>query len=348
MTSTLTSCHQCTTLVAMSGEQGFTRAGFLGGIAAAGTAAFALPAVAAEPSSAPCPIAPPWIRTGAIAVSGDGKAVWTTDVLGRAIAGHSGRAMDRVRSIPVGGAPVDIAVSYRGRLAVVATGHGDHPGLAVVDLHNGRVDRIAIGPDPRAVALTRDGSSAWVAGGGAAGTLTRLEIPARRVHPPIAVGAHPRDLALLPDGEHALVTLNGESALAVVSLARGRVVRRIATAAFPYRVAASRGGTRALVSHNGFGADSVTPVDPRRGRAQPPIVVGPDPGGVAFLRSGPKAVVAVGGPGRLVVVDTRTGRRGRSPKAPGTPRGVAVAGARAFIADTETGLVRVMRIGVGT
>jgi DNA-binding beta-propeller fold protein YncE len=226
----------------------------------------------------------------------------------------------------------------------VITAFYDHPGLAVVNLRTKQVVRLDVGPEPGAVAFTRHGHAAWVAGGAAEGTLTRVDLKTGRVHPPIAVGSHPRGLALHPDGKHAVVALNGEAAVAVVTLATGKV-RRMRTRPFPHRVAVAPDGRHALVTHNGFGDRVITPIDLVRHRARPPARVGKDPVAVAYTRSGRRAIVALADAGAVTVVDGRTGRRRRTLKHLGAPQAVAVAGRRAIIADGRTGQLRRLRLG---
>ncbi|WP_354701761.1 YncE family protein [Paraconexibacter sp. AEG42_29] len=284
--------------------------------------------------------------TGAMAATPDGRRVWTTDLFGSTIATHSVKTLQRGRSIDVGGLPAGIAVAPDGTLALVTTAAADRPGLALVDLGTGEVDRLDVGADPGAVAFARTGRTAYVVDRGARGTLTRVRPASGRVATPIAVGAHPRGLALDPAGKFALVALNGDAAVAVVDLTRGRVIRRIATAPFPAQIAISPDGRRALVTHNGFGARAVSLIDLRRRRVVHRTRVGADPGGVAFSRSGAGAVVSGAGSGTVTVLDGRTGRRLRTVKAPGAPRAVAISGARGIVADARTGRLTAVGLGI--
>jgi DNA-binding beta-propeller fold protein YncE len=189
------------------------------------------------------------------------------------------------------------------------------------------------------VAIAPNGRSAYVTGGGSDGILTRVDWRSGHVHAPIALGRHPRGIAVTRD--RALVALNGDAAVAIVTL-KSRKVTRIATKAFPSAVALSPDGRRALVTHDGFEARSVTPVDMRRRRAGRAANVGHDPAGVAFTPSGRRALVAVAG--AVELVNGRTGRRVRTIKQRGAPRLVAMASGRAIVADGGTG--RLTAIGV--
>ncbi|MCW2999781.1 MAG: beta-propeller repeat protein [Solirubrobacterales bacterium] len=328
-----------------------TRRGFVAGMAAGGVAVVAgrsLPGAVAQAASVkPCEPTPPGVRTTAIAATRDGRTFWTADAAATTITAHRRDDLRRGRSIDVGGAPVDIAIAPDGRRALVTTASYDNPGLVLVDLRTGHVDHLDVGPEPYAVAFTASGRSAYVSGGGREGTLTRVDPRTGRVHAPVPVGAHARGLALHPDGKHALVALNGEAAVAVVALRKGRIVRRIATPLFPAQLAVSPDGRRALVTHNGFGDRRVTPLDLVAWRARRPIATGLDPAGVAFGRSGTLALVANAGAGTVCVLDARTGRRRRRVTTGGTPRHVVISGRQGIVADGHTGRLTAVRLSGG-
>jgi DNA-binding beta-propeller fold protein YncE len=327
-----------------------TRRGFIGGAAAAGAAHTVagplLGASAAKRARARCVPVAPGIATVAIAATPAGRTIWTTDAEAATITAHRRRGLARTRSIDVGGAPRDIAISADGELALVTTAFFDRPGLAVVGLRAGHVERLEVGPEPAAVAFAATSGAAFVSGGGAEGTLTRVLPASGRVLRAFTVGRHPRGLAILPDGRHALVALNGEAAVALVSLAERRVVRRIATAPFPSELALSPDGKLALVTHSGFGERELTLIDVRGRRASRRIAVGLDPAGVAFSRSGALALATASGSGTAVVLDVRRGRRRRTLKLGGVPRAVTVAGSTGFVADARSGVLKAVPLGL--
>ncbi len=184
-----------------------------------------------------------------------------------------------------------------------------------------------------------------MAGGGAEGTLTRVDLRTGRVHPAIKVGAHPRGVAVDRHNRHVLVALNGDSAVAYVTVATGKV-RRIATDALPYRVALSPDGRRGFVTHNGFRSRAVTPLDLDRRRARKPVELG--------LRPDRRRLHALRPPRRSSRSWARTRWRwstaapgaaaGRS-RTSGAPRSVALAGRHAIVADGITGDLHRIRIG---
>lgn len=325
-----------------------TRRAFIGGAAAVGAAGLLRARVASAAGTAaakPCTPAPPGVRTDAIAVTPSGRTIWATDSSGTTIRAFARKDFTPGASIDVGGTPVGIAIAPDGRTALVTTAAYDRPGLAVVDLRTGKVVRLAVGPRPHSIAFSPDGRLAYVTGGAGAGTLTPVRLKNRHAGQPINVGRDPQGIAVSPDGKHALVALNGDSRLALVSLAHPRVVKRIRTPAYPSRVAISPDGRRALVTHNGYGNRKITPVDLKKRKSGPATNVGLDPAGVAYAASG-TAVVTAMGTGRVAVVNGSTGRRRKLLTIGGAPRGVVVAGRTGVIADALTGKLTAVRIGV--
>jgi len=328
--------------------QGSTRRGFVAGVTtgavAHGLGASLLTAVARAATAKPCEPTPPGIRVSALAVSPAGRTIWTADTGARTITAYRRTDLRRSRAIDVHGAPVDLVVRPDGHHALVTTAFYDHPGLAIVDLRSGDVDHVDVAAEPGALALAASGRRAYVVGGGPDGTLTRVDAGNGRVHAAVPVGAHPRGVALHPDGRHALVAINGESAVAVVDLRRGKVKRTIKTAAFPSQLAISPDGMRALVTHSGYGADHVTPLDLEHWRARKAVRTGLHPAGVGFNRSGSLALVACAGDGTVTVLDGHTGRRRKRLRPGGTPRAVTAVGRRGIVADGTTGQLTALRL----
>lgn len=287
---------------------------------------------AADPT--PCAPTPPGLWTSAIAATPGGRTVWTADTGATTITRHRTRDLSRLRSIDVGAAPVALAIAPDGRHALVLTAAHDRPGLVVVDLRGGAVDRLDVGAAPQAVAYTADGRHAWVAGEEG---LVRVTPATGAVGAPIALGGRARGLALHPDGRRALVALHTSSAVAVVALRSRRVTARIAAPAFPSQVAISPRGHRALLTHSGYGARGVTLLDLEQGRALRTLRTGADPTGVAYDRTGAVAIVANAGAGTVSVLDLRTGRHRRRARPGGAPRAVVVAGRRGIAVDGVTG-----------
>jgi len=340
---------------AKRGLRGLTRRSFVKtGAAAAGPAmlgaavgspGLALAGSAGTRAGDPCPASDPGLHPGEVAVAPDGRTLWVTDGAATTITAISARTLLRGRSIDVGGAPVDIALLDGGRRAVVVTAFYDRPGLALVDLLRGAViERFDVGKEPSSVAVAPTAGRAriaYVSGGGQKGTLTKVDLRSGATST-LALDAHPRGLALTPDGNRALVALNGAGAVAIVDLVHWRVERTIATAPFPCRVALAPDGGRALVSHGGLGGRQVSLVDPAAGTVERLLHVGHDPYAIAFGDES-RAIVGDFGSGAVTLVDLRTGRR-RTVGVGHRPRGLAVAGGRAYVVNEFEGTVTAVRL----
>jgi DNA-binding beta-propeller fold protein YncE len=292
----------------------------------------------AESADPKCVLGKPSFPTGALAVAG--RTAWTTDFRGTSITARPGPGRKRARSIDVGGAPVDIAISPGRRLALVTTAFYDHPGLALVDLRSGRVRRVEAADEPGAVGFAPGGDVAYLVSAGPKGTLSRVRARTGAIERTVRLGSHPRGLAITPDGERALVALNGDAALAVVELPEMRV-HRIKVPAYPGDVAASPGGRRAFVSHDGLRSRKVSVVELRAHRVERTTKVGADASAIATSRSG---AVVVTRSGQVVLLDA-AGRRRRTMKLGGRLEAVAVAGGIAWVADGRTGELHRFRLG---
>lgn len=301
-----------------------TRRAFLGGAAAA-----AMPALAK--AGAPRVLVPARARTSyrarAIAASPRGQAL---------VIAHSGRRTvavrlrGRTRLIDVGGQPVEVAVSPDGRLAAVTTASWDEPGLVVFSLRERSLQRIAVGAAPYGVAFTADGKRIVVSGGEDAGEVHVVDVERLRVVARRDLGICPRAVAGTADG--AWIALNGERRAVFVDGSSGRVRRRVVVPAQPDRVAVSLGGERLLVAHGGSEAERVSEIR-LAGHVLHRHRVGRLPSGVGWTAN-ERMVIALGGSGEIVMISPRGMRRRM---VGGAPRGLAIAGRRAFTVDALTG-----------
>ena len=79
--------------------------------------------------------------------------------------------------------------------------------LAVLDLKDDKIalaGRIEVGPEPRGVAMTADGATAFVAVG-VSNEVVRVDLNGRKITGRLTVGREPRGIALSPDGSRLLV-----------------------------------------------------------------------------------------------------------------------------------------------
>ncbi len=84
------------------------------------------------------------------------------------------------------------------------------------------VGRIEVGPEPRGVALSGDGMTAYVAVG-VSNEVTRVDLDAKQVTGRLTVGREPRGVALTPDGTRLLVGNARSRSLSVIDVAGWKV-----------------------------------------------------------------------------------------------------------------------------
>lgn len=160
---------------------------------------------------------------------------------------------------------------------------------------------------------------------------------------------YPAGLAPSRDGRMLYVAENLADSLAVIDVASGSVVQRVATERYPYAVAVSQQGT-VYVSAWGGRTVSIFDADPTgRLREGERLPVGRHPSAMLLNRTGTRLFVASGSTDQIVVVDTRRRRvitRLFDPPPAGpdegvTPNALALASdeTRLFVAEADANAV---------
>ncbi len=217
---------------------------------------------------------------------------------------------------PIGQMPLGMIPSPSGSRLVLLLGGWREHGLQVVD-RMGQVRQTI--PQAAAfvgLAFSGFGTSLYASGGNTdvvyryrwTGDSAALEdsiiLAPRR---PGKDGTHyPAGLALSADGRTLYVAENLADSLAVIDVATGAVVQRIATGRYPYGVAVTPDG-RVLVSN--WGASTVSLFDAAgNGRLTPETLApaGRHPSALVLNKAGTRAFIASGSTDRITVLDTRS------------------------------------------
>lgn len=229
----------------------------------------------------------------------------------------TGRVLDPVGvTRPVGQMPLGMIASPSGSRLVLLLGGWREHGLQVVD-RAGKVRQTL--PQAAAfvgLAFSGLGTSLYASGGNtdvvyryrwsddSALLADSIILAPRQLH---ADGTHyPAGLALSQDGRTLYVAENLADSLAVVDLATGAVVQRLATGRYPYGVAVTPDGS---VFVTNWGASSVSVFAPAaNGRLSASAVApaGRHPSALLLNRKGTRAFIASGSTDRVTVLDTRT------------------------------------------
>ncbi|HET7621902.1 MAG TPA: bifunctional YncE family protein/alkaline phosphatase family protein [Gemmatimonadaceae bacterium] len=272
-------------------------------------------------------------------------------------------------SIDLGSMPLAMALSPDGEQVVVLLSGWREQGFQVVDRDAGRVTQRMEQPAAfLGVAFAPDGDELYASGGNqdmvyrygwknghATRTDSVLLAPAegRRTGRRYSSG-----LALSPDGKMLYVAENLADSLAVVDLARGKVVQHVPTGRYPYAVAVAPSGS---VYVSAWGGNSVAVFGAGTDgllTAHDSIVVGRHPSALLLNGDGSRLFAVSGSTDQIAVVDTR--RRAviarlddGPPAGPGegsTPNALALSGdgTRLYVAEADNNAVALFRLGAAT
>ena len=115
-----------------------------------------------------------------------------------------------------------------------------------------------VGPDPAGVAVSADGSRAYVTNR-TANTVSVVDTATNTVISTIAVGSSPAAIALLPNGTRAYVTNSGAGTVSVVDTATNTVVATVKVGLNPTGITVNADGTRVWVANSG--ANTITKIN---------------------------------------------------------------------------------------
>jgi len=195
-----------------------------------------------------------------------------------------------VATVPVGGEPVDLAVTPDGKRVYVVDSVGES--VTVLDTAtNAQIGPpIPMGAKPRGIAITPDGLTAVISNSGD-DTVTFLSTPANgQLGPPVAVGEEPEGIGITPDGRLAFVAQKG-GGLSAIDIATRTVVGTVPDALGPSRIAIGPRGGRGFVTNSA--SNSVTAFNPAALTVVgAPITVGEQPAGIGIESSGTLAYAA--------------------------------------------------------
>jgi YVTN family beta-propeller protein/VCBS repeat-containing protein len=197
------------------------------------------------------------------------------------------------------------------------------------------------------VAVSPNGSRAYVTLNGRSGSVSVIDTATNTVIRTIPVGEGPRGLTVSPNGSRAYVTNSVSGSLSVIDTATNTVIKTIGVGDLPGGVAVSPNGGRAYVT-NAF-SDSVSVIDTATNTVVKSVGVGDGPQGVAVSPNGSRAYVTnASSSGSVSVIDTATNTVIQTIAVGDYPAGVAVSpnGSRAYVTNLKDGTVSVINTGV--
>ncbi len=198
------------------------------------------------------------------------------------------------------------------------------------------VATVTVGNDPFGVAITPDGTSAYVANSGS-GSMSVIDTTSRTVVATIIVGGRPQAIAFTPDGSRAYVTNSTGSPpyVSVIDTSSRAVIAIVPVGGSPVGVAITVDGAAAYVVNSG--SDLVQVIDTASNMVVNEIPVGSgspgDPFWIAMTPDGSSAYVTNSLSRNVAVIDTASQSVLATIDVGGSPFGVAFApdGGRAYV-----------------
>lgn len=178
---------------------------------------------------------------GAMALSDDASRLYVANTIAGTVSAIDIDGGRTVGSAIVGAHPDDVGYDARAkRLVLVNGGSGT---LSLVATHDDRLVATSLRVDPSAgaLAISADGTTAFVANGNA-GTVSVVDLGARRLVATIEGFRQPRALAIA--GERLVVAETTSASIAVVDIRTAAIVERIPVGREPLGVRASANGDR--------------------------------------------------------------------------------------------------------
>lgn len=116
---------------------------------------------------------------------------------------------------------------------------------------------VQVGSIPFAIAISPDGTKAYVGNTSIPGTVSVIDIATRTVTATITVGSRAYGIAFSPDGTKAYVVNRDTNNVSVINVATNTVSATITVGSQPYGVAVSLDGSSVYVANNGSNTVSV-------------------------------------------------------------------------------------------
>jgi YVTN family beta-propeller protein len=218
--------------------------------------------------------------------------------------------------------------------------------LTVSNYANPTETLVPVGQDPESVAVTPDGSQAWVAdtgpqtGAPTLGALSVVSTATDKVTSTLPLpGTDPRAIAFSPSGAAAYVTTG--AGLYVISTAAVKVTGFVAGLGDPEGVAVSPDGKTVYVTNTG--RNQVDVIDAASNRVTDAIPVGEMPWQLAVSSNGGTVYVADGDSNAVSVIDTATRKVTDTISDSGDPVSVALTpdGSELWVGGLTSGIVSV-------
>ncbi len=268
----------------------------------------------------------------------------------------------------VGSMPLAMSLSPDGSKIVILLNGYREQGVQVLDRATGKIEQTATQTAAfLGLAFSPDGKTLYASGGnqdvvyryawsGNRASLTDSLVLAVKTRP--NGNRYPAGLAPSPDGKYLYVAENLADSLAVIDLATGKVVQRLATERYPYGVAVTPDNSVFVSSWGGNTVAVFTRTASGALDAQHRIRVGRHPSALLLNGEGSRLFVASASTDRITVVDTKARRvqtelvdtpRG-GPGEGSTPTALALSadGTRLYVAESDNNAIALIDLTSST
>ncbi len=220
--------------------------------------------------------------------------------------------------------------------------------VLVIDTATNTVGQtISVGVFPRAVAISRDGSTVYVTNDNDS-TVSVIDTATNTVGATISIGVFPRAVAVSPDGSTVYVANAGDDTVSVIDTATNTVGATIPVGTSPAGVAVSPDGSTVYVANRND--DNVSVIDTSTNTVRQSISIGVRPSGIAVSPDGSTVYVANENDGTVSVIDTVINTVGQTISVGMLPVSVAVSpdGSTVYVANEDDGTVSVINTATNT
>ncbi len=208
-----------------------------------------------------------------------------------------------VKTIPVGMAPVGVAVSPDEKTVYVGNANSDN--ISVINTATNTVTSTITTSKPLGIVLSANGSLLY-AGNFDAGTVSVINTATGKPTATIAVGVNPVGMVISPDGSRLYVTNFGDGTLSVINTSTNLVVATLNIGLNCYGVAVSPDGSHVYVTNGN--SNDIAVIDATINAVIAVIGVGLSPENITVSPDGSTVYVTNKTGGTVSVINTATNK----------------------------------------
>ena len=211
---------------------------------------------------------------------------------------------------------------------------------------------VPVGPGPEGIAVSQDGSRAYVTNinYGSRGTVSVIDTANNKVSATVPIGYKysPLGVTVAPDGTKAYVADRDINCVSVIDTSTSTVTATVNVGKGPWEVAVNPDGKKVYVTNRN--GNTISVIDTATNTVAAMVNVGLGPRGVAINPNGTKVFVTNGESNNVSVIDTATNRVNASIPVGKYPLGIAVSpdGTKVYVTNNYDNYVSVIDAATNT